>query len=123
MNAVGKNTAMSTNEMATSALPTSSIVLCAASRGRHALAQIALDVLDDDDGIVDDDADGQHEAEQRKRVERDAHRRHDREGPDQRHGNGDDRDDRGAPSLQEQDDDHDHEQHRFKKRLHHGIDR
>ena len=66
------NTAISTSEMAISAPPTSSMVLCAASLGRHALAQIALDVLDHDDGVVDDDADGEHEAEQRQRVERDA---------------------------------------------------
>ena len=62
---------MSTSEMATSAPPTSSMVLCAASRGDMPCAQVAFDVLDHDDGIVDDDADGQHEAEERQRVERD----------------------------------------------------
>ena len=90
---------------------------------RQALAQIALDVLDDDDRVIDDDADREHETEQRQSVERDPHRRHDGERADQRHGDGDDRNDRGAPRLQEQDDDHDDEQHRLEQRPHHGIDR
>ena len=40
--------------------------------GRHALAQVALDVLDHDDGVVDDDADRQHQAEQRQVVQAEA---------------------------------------------------
>ena len=84
------NTANSTSAMAISAPPTSSMVLCAASRGRHALADVALDVLDHDDGVVDDDADRQHQAEQRQLVEREAERRQHGEGADQRDRDGDD---------------------------------
>ena len=69
MKAVGRNTALSTSAIAISAPPTSSIVLCAASRGDRPCAQVALDVLDHDDGVVDDDADRQHQAEQRQVVE------------------------------------------------------
>src|SRR5262249_52638810 len=74
---------------------------------RHARAQVALDVLDHDDGVVDHDADRQHEPEQRQVVEREAERRQDGEGADQRDRNGDDRDDGGAPGLQKQDHDED----------------
>ena len=49
-------------------------------------------------------------------------RRHDRESADQRYGDGDDRDDRRAPGLQEQDDDDDDEQYRLEQRLHHRVD-
>ena len=34
---------------------------------RHALGDVALDVLDHDDRVVDDDADRQHQAEQGER--------------------------------------------------------
>ena len=88
MKAVGTNTAISTSAMAISAPPTSSMVLCAASLGDMPCVQVALDVLDHDDGVVDHDADRQHQAEQRQRVEREADRRHHREGADQRHRDG-----------------------------------
>ena len=91
--------------------------------GRHALGQVALDVLDHDDGIVDHDADRQHQPEQRQGVERNAGRRHDGEGADQRHRNGENRDDRGPPGLQEQDH-HEHDQdQRLEQRFDHRIDR
>ena len=123
MKAVGRKTPMRTREIASSAPPTSSMVLCAASFGVIALLDVALDVFDDDDGVVDDDTDREHEAEQRQRVERDADQAHDEERADQRHGDGQDRDDRGAPRLQEQDDDEDDEHERFDQRVDHGVDR
>ena len=89
----------------------------------QALADVALDVLHHDDGVVDHDADGQHQAEQREIVEREAERRQHGEGADQRHRDGDDRDDRGAPGLQEQDDDHDDEDHGLEQGLDHRVDR
>ena len=73
----------------------------------QALLQLALDVLHHDDGVVDDDADRQHQAEQRQHVEREAERLHHRARADQRDGNGNDRDERGAPCLEEQE----HDQH------------
>ena len=75
MKAVGTNTAISTSEIAITAVPTSSMVRCAAALGSIARGDVALDVLDHDDRIVDDDADRQHQAEQRQHVEREAERR------------------------------------------------
>ena len=48
---------------------TSSIALCAASRGVMPVLDPVLDGLDDDDGVVHDDADGQHQPEQRQVVQ------------------------------------------------------
>ena len=39
---------------------------CAAWRAPFLLAHVALDVLDDDDGVVDDDAGREHDAEERQ---------------------------------------------------------
>ena len=47
---------------------------------------IALDVFDHNDGVVYDDADGEHEAEERQSVQRKSEREHDRKCADQ--GNG-----------------------------------
>ena len=66
----GTNTAHSVSAMETSAPPTSSIVRCAASVGVMPARDVALDVLDHDDRVVDDDADRQHQAEQRQVVQR-----------------------------------------------------
>ena len=85
MKVEGMNTADSTSAMATSAPPTSSMVLWVASRGRQSLADVALDVLHHDDGVVHHDADGEHQAEQGQIVEREAERREHGEGADQRH--------------------------------------
>src|SRR5258708_24261138 len=46
--------------------------------GLHALFQMAVDVLYDDDGVVDDQADREDEGEQRQQVDRVAEREHDR---------------------------------------------
>ena len=69
MNAVGTNTATSTSAIAMIGPLTSSIALYVASRGDRPLLDVALDVLDHDDRVVDDDADRQHQAEQRQRVD------------------------------------------------------
>src|SRR5215207_890205 len=84
---------------------------------RHALRDVALDILDDDDRVVDHDADRQHEAEQGQRIEREAERAHHRESAYERHRDRDDRDDRRAPRLQEHDDDDDDEDQRLEQRL------
>ena len=123
MKAAGMNTAESTSAIAISAPPTSSMVRCAASFGTHAEPQIALDILDDDDRVVDDDADRQHQPEQRQIVQREAERGEHRKGADQRHRDRHDRDDRGAPGLQKQDDDDDDEDHGLEDRLLHLVDR
>ena len=69
---------------------------------RQALLDVMLDGLDDDDGVVDDDADGQHQAEQRQVVELKPSDGHDGEGADDGHRHGDQRDEGRPPVLQEQ---------------------
>ena len=83
---------------------------------------VALDVLDHDDRVVDHDADREHQAEQRQRVDGEAEQQQHGESADDRDGHGEQRDHRGAPGLQEQHHDHDHEQHGLEKRRHHGAD-
>ncbi len=89
---------------------------------RAAKRDVALDVLDHDDGVVDHDADGQDQAEQGQGVQPEAQHHHDREGADQRHGHGDQRDDRGAPALQEQDHHEDHQDQGLEQGVDHRID-
>ena len=62
---------------------------------------VPLDVVADDDRIVDDDPDGQHQTKQRQIVETEIHHRHHGERPDDSHGNGYEGNDRRAPVLQE----------------------
>ena len=73
MNAQGTNTALSTRPMAITGPETCSMALIVASRGRQAVLDVVLDRLDHHDGVVDDDADGQHQAEQRQVVQAEAH--------------------------------------------------
>ena len=46
--------------------------------GREALFDMVLDRLDDDDGVVDDEADREHQPEERERVDRETEEREDR---------------------------------------------
>ena len=69
MNAHGTNTAHSTRA---TAIDRPGHLVHRLARGlarRQPVLEPALDVLDDDDGVVDDDADGQHQAEQRQVVQ------------------------------------------------------
>ena len=68
----------------------------------------ALDVLDDDDRVVDDDADREHHAEQRQLVDREAEQAHAEERAEQRDRDHQRRDERRAEVLQE---DQHHEEH------------
>jgi hypothetical protein len=70
---------------------------------------VALHVFHHDDGVIDHDADGQHEAEEAQRVDREAEEQHDAERADDRDRHRQQRDDGGAPGLQEDDDDDDDE--------------
>ena len=78
-------------------------------QGRHAVAHVALDVFNDDDRVVDDDADREHEAEQGQVVERYAEGHEDRERPDEGDRDRDDRNDGRAPALQEEEYDAHHQ--------------
>ena len=100
MKAQGTNTAHSTSATATTGPVTSSIALRVASRGGNPCSSQRPDVLDDDDGVVHHDADGQHQPEQRQVVQREAQGRHDGEGADDGDGDGDQRD-KGRPPILE----------------------
>ena len=82
----------------------------------------ALDVFDHDNRVVHQQADDQHEREQRQRVYRVAEHGQDAEGAQQhdRHGNGGDQ--RGAPVLQEQVHHQHHQDDGFDQRHHHVAD-
>ncbi len=82
----------------------------AADRGlhaRHARLDVARDVLQHDDGVVDDEAGGDGERHQRQVVEAVAEQIHRREGADQRDRHRDARHQRRPAAAQE----HEHHQH------------
>ncbi len=91
--------------------------------GQPLLFHQPLDIFHDHDRIVDDDADRQHESEQRQRVERIAERQQHRERAGERDRNRHDRNDRRAPALQEQDDDQHHQHQRLDQRMFDRADR
>ena len=70
---------------------------------------MALDVFDDDDGVVDDQAGGQGDAEQRERVDGEAQQLNEGERSDERDRDGDGGNDGGTPVLEENEDDKDDE--------------
>src|SRR5208337_3960626 len=72
-----------------------------------AFLQMALDVFDDDDGIVDHEASGEGDTEQRQRVDGEAEQFDEGKSADERDWNRDGRNDRGAPVFQENEDDKD----------------
>ena len=110
MNAVGMNTADRMMAMAMTGPETSSMPLSAASLGDKPLLDVVLHDLDDHDGVVHHQADGQHQAEERQRVDGEAEQREQRERADQRHRHRQQRDERRAPALQE-DEHHDDDEH------------
>ena len=60
---------------------------------RHAVLDVAVDVLHHHDRVVDDQSYGEHERQQRQQVDRVAERQQRHHHADQRQRNGDDRDD------------------------------
>ncbi len=83
-------------------------------RGEAALDP-AVDVFDDDDGVIDDDADGEDETEEGEHVEGEAEHPHDGEGADEGDGDGQERDEGSAPALEEDEDDEGDEGDGFKE--------
>ena len=82
MKPTGTNTAVRMSAMAMTGPDTSSIALMVASFGLHAVLDVVHHRLHDDDRIVDDDADGEHQAEQRQHVDREAEQREEHERAD-----------------------------------------
>ncbi len=87
------------------------------------LGHDALDVFDHDDCVVHDDADREHQTEQREQVDREAEHLHPEECPDHGDGHRDHRDEGRPPALQEDEDHQGHEQQRLEQRLHDLLDR
>ena len=77
--------------------------------GRHAGRDVDLRGFHDDDRVVHDQSDRQHQPQQRDDVDRESHEREEHEGADERHGNRHERNDRRAPVLNEEVDDQDHQ--------------
>ena len=98
MKAHGTKTALRTSPTAITGPETCSMALIVASRGASPVLDVVLDRLDDHDGVVDHDADGQHQAEQRQVVEAETQGGHHGEGADDGHRHGDQRDDRPSAS-------------------------
>ena len=82
-----------------------------------AFLDVALDVFDDDDGVVDDEAGGERDAEERERVDGEAEDPDEGEGADEGDGDGDGGDEGGAPVLQEEEDDDDDDDDGFDEGL------
>ena len=84
---------------------------------RHALFDMAMDVLDDHDGVIDHKPDGQHEGEKRQEIDRIAERQEQHRDADQRQRDRHHRDDRRAHIAEEQEDDDDDDGRRLHQRL------
>ena len=76
-----------------------------------------FDRFHDHNRVVHDEANREHEGEQRQRVDRETQQRKHGEGADQRHRHGNHRDERRPPVLQEEEDDDDDEDHGLDERL------
>ena len=110
MNSSGMNTAISDIVSEITVKPISRAPLSAASIGVFAILDVADDVLDHHDGVVDDEAGADGQRHQREIVEREAGKPHDAEAGDQRQRQRDAGDDGGAHRAQEQQH-HQHDQH------------
>ena len=76
MNATGRKMTTSDSVVAMTGSATSRVAWIAASNGVHVLLfDVPEDVLEHDDRVVDDDADGERQAEQRHVVQREVHAR------------------------------------------------
>ena len=81
----------------------------------EAFLDVNRGVLDDDDGVVHHDADGQNEGEQGHQIDREAQQGHGGKGADDGHRHGGGRDQHGPPILQKHHDDDEHQDAGFKQ--------
>ena len=123
MSRMGMKTATSEVDIERTVKPISLEPTMAASNGLQALLEVAGDVLDDDDGVVDDEAGGDGERHEGEIVQRVAEQVHHAEGAEQRERNGDRRDERRAAFAKEDEDDEDHEQDGDDERARDVVDR
>ena len=103
--------------------PISPAPLNAAATRRLALLDVARDVFQHHDGVVDDEADRNRQRHQRQIVERVAERPHQRAGAEQRQRHRDARDDRRPDAAQEDKDHHHHQRDGQQQRELHVLDR
>ncbi len=80
--------------------------------GVHAVFEMAGDVFDDDDGVIDDESGGDGQGHEREIVDGVIREIHDAERADERDGDGDAGDEGGPPVAQEEEDDEDDERSR-----------
>ncbi len=95
--------------MATTGPATSSMAFKRRLAGGQALLDVVLDGLHHDDGVVDHEADGEHEAEQGEGIDGEAEQGKDRERAHQGHWHGQEGDEGGPQALQKDEDDDDDE--------------
>ncbi len=92
-------------------------------RRQPLLRHDALDVLDHDDGVVDEDADGEHHAEHGEHVDGETHRQQDHAGAEERDRHDDGRNERVADVLEEQQHHEEDEDDGLHQRHQHLLDR
>ena len=115
---IGPKTAERTRPIPTRALVICSIDLRVASQRREPLlAHDPLDVLDDDDRVVDEEADGEDHREHRQHVDRVAEGAEDAEGPEDDDRDRDRRDERRPEVPEEEVHDEEDEDDRLDQRL------
>ena len=91
--------------------------------GRFAFADVAFDVFDDDDGVVHDKADRQHDGQQRQQVQREAEHLHQEHRADERERNRHQRNQHRAERAEKQENHDRHNDERDDQRLHHFVQR
>ena len=81
-----------------------------------------LYVLDNDDGVIDDETDGEHHRKERQRIDRKVQEDECAECTDERDRHGEQRDNRCTPALQKNEDDEHNEQQRLDESVNHLFD-
>ena len=90
---------------------------------RLALLDVAEHIFNDHDGVIHDEADGEHHGEQCKEIETKPHRQHERPSADQRERNRDNRDQDRADGAQEQENDENNDRDGLTEGPNHIVDR
>ena len=90
---------------------------------RHALLDVAVNVLHHHNGVVDHEADAEHQRKQREQIDRIAERHQRDHHADERKRNGDDRNEGRTQIAEKEENHHDHDRRRFGERLGDLVDR
>ena len=85
--------------------------------GREAALHVGFHGFHHNHGVIHHQADGQHHAQEADGIQREAQERKQREGGDDGNRNGDGRNQRGAPALQEDEHHQNHQQEGFHQRV------